>query len=353
MELRELGRTGMRVARVGFGGMTIPRVDVDEAVATVNRALDLGINFVDTARVYGRGDSEAKIGRVMKHRRGDCYLSSRTTDMSYEGMKRAIDESLEQLQTDFIDLYEGHDVSTRAKYAELMSADGGLRALQEAKAEGKIGHVGITGHNWALLAEAIRTGEFEAALIAYNLATRTAEEEVIDLAEARGVGLFVMKVFGNARLFQLSPLDSDRTATVDECLRFALSNARLPLILTGAKSPAEIEQNVRITESQPPLSEAEQRELRAFGDSLQASYCYGCEYCLPCPQEIDIPGILQLLDRQERLSYEWPQGRKAYAAFAATIEDCADCGDCEDRCPQDLPIRERLRKAHDRLARPV
>jgi len=268
-------------------------------------------------------------------------------------MKRDIDGSLKALQTDHLDLYEAHDVSTSQKYDQLMAKDGALGALKEAKAEGKVAHIGLTGHNWALLAEAIRTGEFEAVLITYNLATRQAEDEVIGLAVAHGVGLFVMKVFGNSRLFKLTPPGSERIATVEECLRFALSNERLPLILTGAKSPDEIAQNVSIAESCAPLSDAEQRELRAFGDSLSAGYCYGCEYCLPCPQEIDIPGILQLLESQERLSYEWPQGRKAYAAFAANVEDCADCGDCEERCPQDLPVRERLRQAHDRLARPV
>jgi predicted aldo/keto reductase-like oxidoreductase len=353
MQVNELGRTGMQVTRIGFGGMTIPRVDEEQAVATVNKALDLGVNFIDTARVYGSGDSERKIGLVMKHRRKECFLSSRTTDMSYEGMKRAIDESLEALQTDYIDLYEPHDVSTREKHEQVMSKDGALRALKEARAEGKIGHVGVTGHNWALMAEMIRSGEFEAALIVYNLATRSAEDEVIDLAERHGVGLFVMKVFGNARLFKLSPPGSQRTATVEECLRFALSNPGLAMILTGAKSPEEIAQNVAVAEALSPLTDAEQRDLRAFGDRLRGGYCYDCRYCLPCPQEIDIPGILQLLDHQERLSYEWPQGRKAYAAFTATIEDCVDCGECEQRCPQNLPVRERLRKAHERLARPV
>jgi hypothetical protein len=350
MEVRTLGRTGLKVRRLGFGGMTIPHVDDDQAVATIHKALDLGVNFIDTARVYG--DSERKIGLVMKQRRSECFLSSRMTDMSYEGLKRAIDESLAALQTDRIDLYEPHDVSTSQRYAQLMSHDGGLRALQEARAEGKIAHVGLTGHNWAILADAIRTGEFEAMLVTYNLATRDAEE-LIPLAEEHGVGLFAMKVFGNSRLLRLSPRDAERTATVEQCLRFALSNEHFPLILTGAKSPGEIEQNVRIAEAHRRLSPAELRELRAFGDSLQAGWCYGCEYCLPCPQAIDIPGILQLLDYQERLSYEWPQGRKAYAKFAATIEDCCDCAECEQRCPQRLPVRQRLRKAHERLARPV
>jgi len=349
MEVRRLGRTKMQVSRIGFGGMTIPKVGVKQALATINKALDLGVNFIDTARVYGNGDSERKIGRVMEDRRHEVYLSSRTPDTSYHGMKRAIDESLEALRTDYIDLYEPHDVSSTASYDSLMRKGGGLQALREAKEEGKIRHIGFTSHNWDLIKKMIRSDEFEAGLITYNLANREAEVEVLDLAEEHDVGLFVMKVFGNASLLELSPPEEARKPTVEECLRFALSNRRFPLILTGVKSPQEIEQNVAIANSYQPLSEAEQRELRDFGDRLGRGYCYGCEYCLPCPQEINIPGILQLLDYQERISWELPQGKKRYAGFDATIEDCIDCQQCEERCPQNLPIRERLQKAHDRF----
>jgi predicted aldo/keto reductase-like oxidoreductase len=195
----------------------------------------------------------------------------------------------------------------------------------------------------------IRSGEFEAALITYNLADREAEHETIGLAEEYDVGLFAMKVFGNARLLGLSPAGEDRKPTVAECLRFALSNERIPLVLTGVKSPEEIEENVAIAENSQPLTRDEQQALRRFGDRLDRGYCYGCEYCLPCPQGIDIPRILQLLEYHQRVSYEWPQSRKKYAAFTATFEDCTDCGRCEERCPRKLPVRERLRQAHEAL----
>ena len=352
MEIRRFGKTEMHVTRIGFGGMTIPKVSVEQAVATINRALDLGVNFVDTARIYGKGDSERKIGRVMEKRRKGVYLSSRTPDGSYDGIKKGIEESLEALRTDYIDLYEPHDVSTQARYDKLMRKGGGLKALQEARDEGTIRHIGFTSHNWELITRMIRSGEFEAGLVTYNIANREVEEEVLDLAEQYDVGLFVMKVFGNASLLELNPPGEERKPTVEECLRFALSNPRFPLILTGVKVPKEIEQNVSIAESYRPFSEEEQRELRAFGDRLGRGYCYGCEYCLPCPQEIDIPGILQLLDYHERISWEWPQARKVYARFSATIEDCVDCEQCEERCPQNLPVRKRLRQAHEKLGPP-
>lgn len=351
MEIRQLGRTGMQVARIGFGGMTIPKVDLEQATATINRALDLGVNFIDTARSYGRGDSERKIGHAVKGRRTEVYLSSRTPNTSYDGMKEALDQSLEALGTDYIDLYEPHDVSTSERYDSLMRRDGGLKALQEARDEGKIRHIGFTSHNWELIKRMIRSDEFEAGLVTYNLANREAEAEVLDLAEEHDVGLFVMKVFGNASLLELSPPGEDRKPTVEECLRFALSNPRFALILTGVKAPSEIEQNVSIAENREPLSEDELRDLRELGDRLGRGYCYGCEYCLPCPQEINIPAILQLLDHDQRIPWERPQARNVYAGFPATIKDCIDCRQCEARCPQNLPVRERLQQAHDRFAR--
>ena len=353
MEPRRFGRTGLEVSRIGFGGMTIPHVSKEQAVAAVNRALDLGVNFIDTARAYGNGDSEDKIGEVMKTRRDECYLSSRSPKMDYEGMKQAIDESLRTLGVDYIDLYEPHDVSRTSMYEQLMSEDGAIKALHEAKESGKIRFIGVTGHNWGLMQKLLRSGHFDAALVTYNIANREAEEAVIPLARELDIGLFVMKVFGNSQLLGLSPVDEDRNPTVEECLRFALSSDAFPMILTGVKSPEEIEQNVAIANSYEPLTEAEQRAIRHFGDRLGQGYCYGCDYCQPCPAEINIPVILQLLEKQKRISWEWPQFHQQYAEFEHTVDDCLDCAQCEEACPQGLPVRELLREAKDRLEQPV
>jgi len=162
-----------------------------------------------------------------------------------------------------------------------------------------------------------------------------------------------MKVFGNSALLKLSPVDDERTPTVEECLRFALSNEAFPMILTGVKSPEEIEENVSIANNYEPLTEAEREDLDEFGKRLGQGYCYGCNYCMPCPAEINIPGILGLLDYQKRISWEWPQGRQQYAEFDKTIDDCLDCKQCEEACPQSLPVRELLAEAKERLGQPV
>jgi hypothetical protein len=332
--------------------MTIPHVSREQAVATVNRALDLGVNFIDTARAYGNGDSEGKIGEVMKTRRDQCYLSSRSTRMDYEGMRGDIDRSLRTLGVDYIDLYEPHDVSRTSMYEQLMSENGAIKALHEAKEGGKIRFIGVTGHNWGLMQKLLASDHFDAALVTYNIANREAETEVIPLAQQMDIGLFVMKVFGNARLLELSPVSERRKPTVEECLRFALSNGDFPMILTGVKAPEEIEQNVEIANTYEPLSEAAQKEIRDFGDRLGRGYCYGCDYCLPCPAEINIPAILSLLEKQKRIDWEWPQYRQRYAQFERTVDDCIDCGECEEACPQHLPVRELLREAKANLQQP-
>lgn len=350
MERRKLGRTGLEVSRIGFGGMTIPGVSKEQAVATIHRALDLGINFIDTARAYG--DSEDKIGEVVKTRREECYISSRSPMMDYEGMKASIDDSLQTLGVDYLDLYEPHDVSTTTKYETLMN-EGGIDAVYEAKEAGNIHLLGVTGHNWSLMQKLLQSGHFDAVLVTYNIANPQAEAEVIPLAKELDIGLFVMKVFGNWRLFDLSPVDEDRTPTIEECLRFALFNENFPMIPTGVKSPHEIEENVAIANNCQPLTDTERRDLREFGERLGRGYCYGCNYCMPCPAEIDIPGILRLWDCQRRISWEWPRGRQQYAEFDKTVDDCIDCEQCEEACPQNLPVRELLAKAKDRLDQSV
>ena len=352
METRRLGRTELKVTRIGFGGMTIPQVNNKQGVETVNKALDLGVNFFDTARAYG--DSEEKIGEAISNRRQKCLLSSRSPNYDYKGMKQDIEKSLRTLRTDYIDIYEPHDLSTTAKYEQVLSGNGALKALKEAQKEGRIRFIGFTGHNWELIKRLIQTDEFDAALIVYNLADREAEKEIIPLAKRYDVGLFVMKVFGNGRLLEQTPVDNlAKKPTIEECLRFALSNKNLPLILTGVKSPAEIEQNVSIAESYKPLTPQEEKELRQFGDSLRHGYCYDCNYCRDCPAEINIPKIMQLLEARERRDWHtvYPQLIKEYAGLERKVNDCVDCGQCEEACPHNLPIRERLRKADELFGR--
>jgi len=267
---------------------------------------------------------------------GNCRRKSCETDvrlkLHYDSVKALHsarsngDESLVALRTDCIGLYEPHDVSSGVRYERLMRKDRGLKALREAKELGKIKHIGFTSHKGDLIKRMIRSEHFESALITGNRANCDAEEEVLEPADELDVGLLVMKVFGNASILELNPPEENRRPTVEERLRFAFSNRGLPLLLTEVKSPEGIEQNVSIAEDYKRLYEKEAHDLREFGDRLGQGYFYGCAYCFPCPQDIDIPGILQQLDYQERITWELPLGRKEYAKSRAIIEDSIDSG---------------------------
>lgn len=330
--------------RLGFGGMTIQRVRKKEAIRVVNRALDLGINFIDTARAYT--DSEEKIGEVIKFRRKECYLSTRSPRCDYDGFKRDMEQSFDELNTDYIDIYEVHDVSSEERFDELFSSWGALRALNEAKQAGKIGWIGVTSHSWEILPKLIRTNEFDVVMLVYNPVTRDGEREVIRLAKEYNVGTLVMKVMGNGRLLELVPKveKSSRRLTPRECIRFALSNPDLSVILVGCKSIEEVEEDFKIADNFVPLSPEERVDICNFGDKFTKSYCWGCNYCMPCPEGIDIPSVMKLLDFPD---WEWPAFRSGYSKLSVKPDVCNNCGECESRCPQNLRIIEMLKKVQN------
>ena len=224
------------------------------------------MNPIDTTRAYGNGDSEDKIGRVMKPRRDECYLRCRSTKLEYEAMKGDMDESLRTLGVDYSDLREPHDVSRASMYEQLMSENGTIKALHEPKEGGKIRFIGVTGHNWGLMRKLLESDRSDAGLVTCNVANR--KPQVIPLPKQMDLGLLVMKLFGNSRLSGLSPLDQDRKPTVEECLRFALPHDIFPMIVTGVRAPDKIEHNIEIANPYEPVSEAEQKQIRAFGDCL-------------------------------------------------------------------------------------
>ena len=166
MEKRRLGRTGMEVTCIGFGALPMQRCTMEEAGEVLHKALDSGINFIDTARAYT--DSEEKIGRHISSRRSEYYLATKSLKRTKEGMAKDIDLSLRLLKTDYIDLYQIHNVKKREEYEQAMGPGGALEALKEAQQAGKIRFIGITGHDYDLLVEGIKTNEFATVQAPFN-----------------------------------------------------------------------------------------------------------------------------------------------------------------------------------------
>lgn len=261
---RRLGRTGLMVSELGFGAMNIP--DVAEGEETLRRALDLGINFIDTARAYQ--GSEYLIGRVIEQRERDSLIiASKTPSRSRDGALNDIDKSLRNLLVDRIDIYQLHDVSL-AGWDRAVSENGALEGLKEAKALGVIDHIGLTSHTIEVLEKAIDSGEFETIQLKYNSFER-GTRRIIALAQERDIGIIVMKPFGGlgmpATLRGYETRLNPRTM-----LRYALSNPSISVVIPGVRFPGEVEENVALAQSYEPMAPAEIRSCDDEADAVQA-----------------------------------------------------------------------------------
>jgi len=348
---RRLGRTNLEVTEIGLGGIPIIGIPRERAVKIINRALDLGINYIDTARAYR--DSESKIGEVMKYRRDECFLATKSGAGTKEEILRDIDTSLRELQTDYIDIMQLHDVSTEPKYRQVMGRGGALEGVREAQRKGKVRFVGFSSHNIAVMEKMIPTGEFDTVLLVYNLAIHDTGDTVIPLAKEHDVGVVVMKPLSGGTLMRLTKGKGDKEITPEIAWRFVLENPDISCALAGAQWLKDVEQAVRVSRRFKPLSPEEKEKYIRIAQELGESTCQDCRYCADCPVGIDIPTIMQLLDRSRAFPYEWPKYRTIYRRLEKDVEDCIDCGVCEQKCPFNLPIRERLRKAKERFDKEV
>jgi len=355
MEKRILGKTGLEVTRLGFGGIKLPRVSEDEAAALVDRALDLGVNFIDTARCYG--DSEVKIGKVMARRREEVVLASKVIRRSRADAEEDIATSLELLQTDCIDLYQLHDLSALPNYEQATGPDGALDALRAARDKGQIRFIGISAHDLTILQEAIETGWFDTIQVAYNLANTAPAEQVLPGARELDLGVINMKPLGGGNLVKPVELgddaDGEYDVTADAALRFIMTNPNVTVVIPGMQALNEVEENAATAENFAPMADEETERLLEMANSLGEGFCRACDYCQPCEAEISISGILQTLGYRKRFQGDWDfhyRMRTQYAAFEKTADDCLDCSECEGRCPYELPIREMLKEAKETLA---
>jgi len=355
METATLGRTGLTINRLGFGGIKLPRVESPKLAADiVERAIDKGVNFIDTARVYGT--SEERIGAVMKRRREEVVLASKVIRRTRKEAEEDIETGLRNLQTDHIDLYQIHDVSIWENYEKATGPGGALEAVLAARDAGKVRYIGISGHELDVLAEAIRTDIFDTVQVAYNLANRQAAEKVIPLAKERNMGVINMKPFaGGMLLTEVKRSDDDADLpqiSADAALRFCLGQRDITVVIPGMQRLEEVDENVAIAESFARLSTDELETYVKAALSLGEGFCRACEYCQPCPEGIQIHEIMQAIGHVKRFQGDWDmlhRMRQKYQSLEKNATDCADCGECEGRCPFHLPIRDTMKEAEERL----
>ena len=278
MPTHSFGKTGYKVGILSLGGQATLEMKgtEEESEKIINRAIDLGVNYIDTAASYGGGISQLNIGRVMKTRRSEVWLSTKTHDRTYDGSMRLLEESLKNLQTDHLDTWQLHNVQTKAQLEQIFAADGAIKAMEKAKAEGIIRNIGITGHFEPLvLLDAIKRYPFDSILMAVNAADvhyLSFKNYLLPEAQKRGIAIIGMKVATRGRILSTwtpPPLEEQPersrtpipgTITIKEALSYNMS---LPVSTTiiGIDNVAQIEEDVKIASEFSPLCEAEMKEI--------------------------------------------------------------------------------------------
>jgi len=339
MKKVRLGRTNLTVTRWGLGGIQLSTImggTTEEVIAQlINGALDYGINFFDTSRVYM--DSETNLGEVLKSRRKECVIASKSYRRTRDEVLADIDESLTQLQTDTIDIYQVHALSPH-EIAAVTEKGGALEALRQAKEQGLIDFIGITSHHVSVLIEMLKTGEFDTVMFPFNVIEREPERELLSLAREKDIGTIVMK-----------PLAGGAIRNIASSFKF-FNNYPVDVILNGVSSISELQENLTCAETGERLTEG---ELRAFEEEvavLGKDFCRRCSYCMPCPNDIHIPDMIHVFYQMVRgCRYEdLPEEKqKMGEALLVWLQACEECGKCEEKCPYTLPTIRRKRELMD------
>lgn len=323
-----LGRTGLMASSVGFGGIPITRLSFEEAVRVVGHCYDEGITFFDTANAYG--DSEKKIGYALISVRDRVTLASKTLARDAETAARHVEQSLENLQTSRIEIYQIHQVGSDEVLHTVLAPGGTYEALDQARGKGKIQFIGVSSHSIPTAIKACRTGRFDTIQIPFNFIEYEAADELFQVARGENMGIIAMKPLGGGLLER-----------ADLCIRF-LQQYPDVIPIPGTEALREVDEIVELYKSPRPLNEADWHEIERMRSELGKRFCHRCEYCMPCENEVQIPGILRFKSVSKR--FPPPKVISMSAADMKTMESCRECWECAEKCPYDLPIPDLLKE---------
>lgn len=327
MQYVTLGKTGLKISRVGFGGIPIQRIDAEKAKPLIDALIKCGINYIDTARGYTV--SEEYIGGAIDGRRDKFVLATKSMARTREAMEADIETSLRNLRTDYIDLYQVHNPSME-QLDQVIGEGGALEALMEAKAAGKIGHIGLTAHSTAVFERALELDWVETIMFPYNIVEQQGAELIHKCAE-KNIGFIDMK-----------PLAGGAIEDATLALRYVCSNPDVTVVIPGIAEVRELEQNLAACSNTAPLTEEELKAMDKVREQLGTDFCRRCNYCAPCTVGINIPSVFLFAGYLQRYDLaDWAKER--YSTLKVKASACIGCGKCEPRCPYHLPIREKLK----------
>ena len=356
MQYVKFGKTGIEVSRLGFGAMRLPQrevngvkeFDTEEGIRIMHKAMAEGVNYFDTAPYYCEKQSEIIVGKALKGRRSEVYLSTKNPidNASGDDFEKRLETSLTKLDTDYIDFYHMWGIGLESYETDVSAPDGPLDRAIKLKEQGVIRHISFSFHDDPKnMIEIIKRGQgvFEPVLCQYNLLDRS-HEDAIAFAHEQGLGVVIMGPVGGGRLGAPSEviralMPGKVESSAEVALRFVLNNPNVHIALSGMGSMDMVEENCRVASNMQPLSQEEQSRIEtmmAENKRLAELYCTGCNY----------HRVYKITDyaRQEYArigKVDWMKYENASA--------CVDCGECEGKCPQHLKIREQLKQTHEVL----
>lgn len=330
-----LGKTGITVNKNGFGALPIQRISTEDAVKLVRKAYDAGITFFDTARWYT--DSEVKIGEAFDGMRDKVYIATKTAAQTAEEFWKDLETSLGNLRTDYVDLYQFHNPSFCPKPGD---GTGLYEAMQEAKEQGKIRHIGITNHRLEVAKEAISSGLYETLQFPFCYLASEKDIEIVEACKEADMGFIAMKALSGG-LITNSAVAYAFLAEYDNVLP-----------IWGIQRESELDEFISYIDN-PPVMGGEIKELiEKDRQELIGEFCRGCGYCMPCPVGIEINNCARMILMLRRapseawLTEEW-QGKMK------KIEDCLHCGKCKGKCPYGLDTPTLLEKNYEDYKRVI
>ncbi|CEO28307.1 aldo/keto reductase [Paraclostridium sordellii] len=330
--MRVLGKTNLKINRIGFGGIPIQRVTQQDTNKIIDELINQGINFIDSARGYTV--SEEYIGNAIEGKRDKFILASKSMSRTYEDMIKDVDITLKNFRIDYIDLYQLHNVKSD-EYENIFNDNMAYKALLDCKSQGKIKNIGITSHSIDTIKKAVRDEKFDTIQFPYNIVEDQADE-IFREAHERNIGIIVMK-----------PLAGGAINNAKLAIKYILSKDYIDIAIPGMDSVDQVLENISVLENLD-IDKEDELKIEDIRSQLGNRFCRRCEYCMPCPVGINIPMNFLLEGYYSRYNLkEWSKER--YNSLDIKASDCVECGKCESKCPYDLPIREMLKEVTEKL----
>ncbi|HRR95767.1 MAG TPA: aldo/keto reductase [Candidatus Ratteibacteria bacterium] len=372
MIYRKFGKTGINVSILGFGAMRLPMIEkngekhVNEeySIEIIQKSFSYGVNYIDSAYGYCSGESEIVVGKALKGWREKVYVSTKVPTYNIEkrdDYRRFLEEQLKKLDVDYIDFYHFHSLDN-TKFEEKVIKLKLIDEAEKAKEEGLIKHISFSFHDKPeIMKKIIDTNFFETVLCQYNILDRS-NEEAIEYAKKKGVGVAVMGPVGGGRLEKADELvkffKNKYHSSPEIALKFVFSNENVSIALSGMNTIEMVEENCNIASGGKFLTQQDKKLLEKWIEERKRKKeipCTGCRYCQPCPSGVAIPDIFNIMNYYKIYGL-FDYAKKAYNNIGKWEKDerkkanaCVECGQCEEKCPQKLEIRKLLKEIHNTL----